>query len=167
MFAYEEVVWVKVLCPETMELKPALQAAGSSCWLYCSALFLKKPKGITGFESKIFWTRTREPFLKKPGGFEPFESEPRIRCFTSQSPGIWGIDWIHRVQTAQHHIILFYFWVFVLYGSVTSIRVAPSDGIWNKFHASHWLTGKKGKKEFQYLAWNIFQMTSGRVKFRG
>ena len=37
--------------------------------------------------------------------------------------------------------------------------LVASDVIWNKFHATNWLT-EKGKKEFQWDAWNLFQMTS-------
>ena len=53
----EEVVWVKVLCPGTMGIKP------------------KGFESESGFKSKIFQTRTRESFLKKLKGFESFESE--------------------------------------------------------------------------------------------
>ena len=45
-------------------------------------------------------------------------------------------------------------------GSVTLKCVVPSDVIWNKFHASHWLTGKKEGKSFNgrhetYFIWHL------------
>ena len=48
-------------------------------------------------------------------------------------------------------------------GLVTLKRVAPSDVIWNKFHASHQLTGKKEGKSFNHTH-TSFNVTEPLVK---
>ena len=49
---------------------------------------------------------------------------------------------------------------FIKKGSVTFKHVAPSHVIWNKFHASHWLSGKKEGKSSNgrhetYFKWHL------------
>ena len=51
-------------------------------------------------------------------------------------------------------------------GSVKSKRVAQSDVIWKKVSCLPLANRKKGRKEFQWEAWNLFQMMSdGATRF--
>ena len=46
---------------------------------------------------------------------------------------------------------------------IRDVFIVPSDGMWNKFHASYWLSEEKQGKILslrQWDAWNLFHVTS-------